>query len=172
MTGDEAHTSGLPPPDGSHDFDFLLGSWQVLNHKQVHPLIEDDPEWVDFDAVTETRSILAGLGNIETYRAQALPGRPNYEGISLRLFDPGTNLWHIWWSSTIRPGSLEVPVSGRFINGVGHFYSDEVLDGRRVKVRFTYESKTPTTAEWEQAFSFDEGATWYPNWIWRLVREL
>ncbi len=159
------------PTDGRHDFDFLFGSWRVVNHKKVHPLQEDDTEWVDFEAMTETRPILAGLGNIETYRATDLPGRPNYEGASLRLFDPSAGIWHIWWCSTARPGSLEVPVSGRFADGVGQFYSDEVLGGRPVKVRFTYQSRTEDTAEWQQAFSFDGGTTWHTNWLWRLVRE-
>jgi hypothetical protein len=156
--------------DGRHGFDFLMGSWLVANHKKVHPLRESDDQWVDFEATTETRSILAGLGNVETYRAPSFPGRPNYEGLSLRLFDPATGRWNIWWSSTARPGSLEVPVCGRFVDGVGNFYSDEVIDGRRLKLRFTYQGLTRTTAHWQQAFSFDEGASWHANWSWSLTR--
>jgi hypothetical protein len=65
---------------------------------------------------------------------------------------------------------VDPPVKGRFVNGVGTFYTDDTLRGKPIKVRFTWSHITPTSARWEQAFSPDGGKTWEPNWLQRLER--
>ena len=37
-----------------------------------------------------------------------------------------------------------------------------------MKVRFDWTTETPASAHWEQAFSYDHGATWHTNWIMDL----
>jgi hypothetical protein len=155
--------------DGRHDFDFFFGSWQQANRKRVN-LLEVDSEWVEFDSSTDAGPILGGLGNIDTFDAPQFPGRPGFKGFSLRLFEPETGLWRIWWASTIGNGQLEPPVIGRFRDGIGLFECDDVIDGVSVKVRFTWKDIAPDSATWEQSFSFDDGATWDTNWITRHTR--
>jgi hypothetical protein len=155
--------------DGRHDFDFFFGSWQQANRKRVN-LLEVDSEWVEFESSTDAGPILGGLGNIDTFDAPQFPGRPGFKGFSLRLFEPETGLWRIWWASTIGNGQLEPPVIGRFRDGIGLFECDDVIDGVSVKVRFTWKDIAPDSATWEQSFSFDDGATWDTNWITRHTR--
>jgi hypothetical protein len=155
--------------NSQHDFDFFFGSWQQANRKRVN-LLAVDSEWVEFESFTEAGPILGGLGNIDTYKAPNLPGRPGYEGFTLRLFEPETGLWRIWWASTISNGQLDPPVVGRFRDGIGLFECDDVIDGVPVKVRFTWKDITRDSATWEQSFSFDDGATWDTNWITRHTR--
>ena len=119
--------------DGRHDFDFFFGSWKQHNRKRVKPLVEGDDEWVEFESESEARPILGGLGNVDTYKAPSFPGRPGFEGFSLRLFEPSTGLWRIWWASTIGDGELTPPVIGRFGDGFGLFECDEVIEGVAVQ---------------------------------------
>lgn len=156
--------------DGRHDFDFWFGTWRQVNRKRVEPLVAGDPEWVEFESVSEARPIVAGLGNVDTFKAPAFPGRPGFEGFSLRLFDPDTGLWRIWWASTVGAGHLDAPVVGRFQDGIGRFECEDVVEGVAVKVRYTWKGITETSATWEQAFSFDGGETWDTNWIMAATR--
>jgi hypothetical protein len=156
--------------DARNDFDFFFGSWRQANRKRVKPLVPGDTEWVEFESHTEAGPILGGLGNIDTFKAPQLPGRPGFEGFTLRLVEPETGLWRIWWASTISNGQLEPPVIGRFRDGIGLFECDDVIEGVPVRVRFTWKDITADSATWEQSFSFDNGATWDTNWITRHTR--
>jgi hypothetical protein len=156
--------------DGRRDFDFLIGQWQVANRKLVDPLASGDGEWVEFSSTSHARSILDGLGNLELYTAQSLPGRGFYEGLSLSLYEPTTGLWRIWWGSTAQPGFLDTPMVGRFVDGIGRFFCDDLIQGRPCKVRVKWTSASPSSAGFEQAFSPNNGRDWKVNWIMEFSR--
>jgi hypothetical protein len=150
------------------DFDFLPGLWRVANRRLVDTLDPDCDEWEEFEATSEARAILGGGGNIDQLHVE---GR-NYEGFSLRLYEPDEDVWRIWWSSTARPGRLDPPVEGRFDgDGCARFECDDVLEGVPISMRFDWSDITESSARWEQAFSFDRGDTWKTNWIMLLSRE-
>jgi hypothetical protein len=152
--------------DGRHDFDFLFGRWRLHNRRLADLLDPDCTEWVQFEATAQTQPILGGLGNIERFSAPAVPpsGRP-LQAITLRLFDPATGLWRIWWTSSSRPGHLDPPVEGRFSNGHGEFLGHDMVGGQLVTVRFLCKDITATSARLEQAFSYDDGHSWQTYWI-------
>jgi hypothetical protein len=146
------------------DFDFLPGSWHVANRKLVDTLDPDCDEWTTFEATSTARAMLGGLGNVDHFVTEG------YEGFSLRLYEPETDTWRIWWSSTQRPGRLDPPVEGRFSGDRGRFECEDVIDGVPIQMRFDWSDITEDSARWEQAFSFDGGATWKPNWVMELTR--
>jgi len=156
--------------DGRHDFDFFFGAWQIANCKRVKPLVAGDTEWIEFEARCEAHPIVGGAGNVDTYAAPDFPGRPGFEGFTLRLFERETGLWRIWWASSIGNGLLDQPVVGRFEDGVGIFECDDVIDGVALRVRYTWTVETADSVRWEQSFSFDEGATWDTNWVMESTR--
>jgi hypothetical protein len=156
--------------DGRHDFDFLVGEWQLANRKLKDPLADEPTPWLEFEATLKNQPILDGLGNIDLFEAPDLPGRGHFHGFGLRLFDPEAKVWRIWWASTYLPGEIDTPVVGRFSDGVGRFECDDELGGRKVKVRYEWSDIGPTSARWQQSFSFDGGRTFEPNWINELTR--
>lgn len=88
-----------------------------------------------------------------------------FTGMTLRLYDPATHLWSIYWSDTISH-RLFPPTVGRFEGGLGLFLGDDVEASVPVKVRFVW---TPGVEPvWEQAMSTDGGASWEVNWIMRF----
>ena len=150
-----------------HDFDFLFGSWNVHN-RYLKSRLRQSTEWVEFDARSDVEPLLHGFGHLDRYTA-VRDGLP-FEGITLRLFDPTTGEWSIHWADTKQARTLLPPMVGRFTGGVGEFYGDETVDGKKVRCRFVWTRPTTDTAQWEQAFSDDDGKTWETNWIMTFTR--
>jgi hypothetical protein len=150
-----------------HDFDFLFGSWRIHN-RYLKDRLRHSTEWVEFEARSEVIPLLNGFGHLDRYSA-VRDGAP-FEGITLRLFDPATGEWSIHWADTLRARSLLPAMVGRFVGGVGEFYGDEMVDGRKVRCRFLWTRLSADSARWEQAFSEDGGKTWETNWIMMFTR--
>lgn len=149
---------------GAHDFDFEFGNWHV-HHRLKRP----GGEWVEFEGTSSDRALNDGSANVEENTFRRPTG--DTQGIALRTFDKKTGLWAIWWVDSRDPhGALDPPVKGRFVDGVGTFYSDDVVDRKPRRTRFIWSHITPASARWEQAFSFDSGKTWDTNWVMEFKR--
>jgi hypothetical protein len=154
------------PAAGSAAFDFFIGDWRV-RHRRLRQRLAECDEWQSFGGRTSTRKILGGLGNIDENVLDLPAG--GYEAVSLRLFQPAHHRWSIWWIDARDP-ALATPVHGRFENGVGTFYGDDVIDDKAIRVRFLWSAITAGSAQWEQAFSVDGGAAWETNWFMNFER--
>jgi len=151
----------------SSDFDFWIGRWHVRNERLKGRLC-GSTEWETFSASAEARFLPGGLGNIDQFVITD-DWRPGFVGLTVRLFDPASALWRIYWADNVR-GIFDPPVVGGFTDGVGTFEGDDMHEGTPVRVRFKWTHDTPATARWEQAFSADGGATWETNWIMHMTR--
>ena len=149
------------PTSSQHDFDFLVGTWKLRNRKLASRLTHST-EWKSFESRVEMRQILNGFGNIDKYTDQA-SGKP-YEGVAIRLFNPTTRLWSIYWADN-NSGSLDPPVVGSFENKIGHFFARDTFKDRPIIVVFRWDARNPSLPVWSQAFSTDEGKTWEWNSI-------
>jgi len=167
----KAQPMTITKTDGRQDFDFAIGRWRVHNRKLANVLDLTCTDWIEFDAICEVHPILDGLGNFDTFVPIGLPEDKHYEGATLRMFDPSTGLWRMWWVSSRTTDRVDEPVAGRFTDGHGQFFCDDVISGTPVKVRYDWFDVEPGCTRWEQAFSRDGGATWATNWVMTSARE-
>jgi hypothetical protein len=152
--------------DPQTDFDFIFGSWKVHNRRLLSPLT-GSTTWVEFDGTSVARPVWGGRANMDEFEAESPSG--HIQGMSLRLYNPATRQWSIYWANSAR-GTLDVPVIGGFENGRGEFYDQELFEGRAIYVRYVWSDITERSARWEQAFSPDGGKTWETNWIMDFTR--
>ena len=142
-----------------NDFDFLVGKWK-LKDKKLKSRLNNSKEWIEFESTVEMSKLLNGIGNMDIYRTTA-DGKP-FEGIALRLFNPQTKLWSIYWADGNR-GVLDPPVVGSFEGNIGRFYSKDKFNGKDIIVVFQWNKTDPNNPVWSQAFSPDNGKTWEWN---------
>lgn len=150
-----------------HDFDFVIGDWAV-SHRKLKERLNGCTEWVVFAGTSSTAHVLGGFGNIEDNQLYLPEGV--YRAVALRSFNADTRRWSIWWLDGRFPGALDTPVVGEFADGVGTFYAEDQLNGRPIRIRFTWSVPAPDQPRWEQAFSADGGASWETNWIMEFTR--
>ncbi len=150
--------------DGQHDFDFEIGSWKI-HLKRLDKRLVGSTTWVEFDGTSVTRKVWDGRANLEEFETDS-PGGGHIEGLTLRLYDPQTHQWSLYWA-TSKSGAMGPPTIGEFRNGRGEFYDTEPSgpNGRSILVRFVWSDVTPNSAHFEQSFSDDGGKTWEVNWI-------
>jgi hypothetical protein len=115
------------------------------------------------------QKILGGHANVDDNVLDTPAG--SYRAAAVRIFDPATNAWSIFWiDSRYPPSSITNPVVGGIENGHGVFFSDDEWDGRQIQTRFLWHVDAPDACRWEQAFSPDGGATWETNWYMDFER--
>ena len=148
------------------DFDFMFGEWTVT-HRRLADRLVGCTEWVTFTGTSHTSPILGGFGNIEDNSLDLPDGA--YRAVAMRSFDEARSEWAIWWLDGRNPTTLDSPVIGGFTDDIGTFYADDTLDGRPIRVRFTWRADQ-ASPRWEQAFSPDGGASWETNWVMNFTR--
>lgn len=151
----------------SRDFNFFIGKWTVRN-KKLKSRLDNCQEWEEFEATDEDEMILQGLGNTNTFRTH-FNGKP-FEGITMRLFNPKTKLWSLYWADS-NIGVLDPPVVGSFTGDIGRFYCRDIFKGKNIIVLFQWDKSQPDHPVWSQAFSPDEGKTWEWNWYMYMHRK-
>jgi hypothetical protein len=150
--------------DGRRDFIFLYGRWAVA-HRRLKARGVGCKEWDKFAGTSFCQGLMGGLCNIDENDFPDL----GYQGLTFRTFDVEKRQWAIYWVNS-QSGALQPPVFGRFENGEGRFYGDDVDDGRPVKVVYVWSEISPSSARWSQAFSYDGGETWETNWTMAFTR--
>src|SRR5262245_35759801 len=159
--------SGLAQPDGRHDFDFEFGTWKTHIRRLLQPL-SGSSAWVDLDGLSTVRKVWDGQANLGELEVSNATSR--IQGLSLRLYNPESRQWSIYWANS-NDGRLGTAMVGRFTNGRGEFFNQELFQGAAIYVRFVFSDITPTSFRLEQAFSADGGKTWEPNWIATFTRK-
>src|SRR5579863_9674177 len=87
-----------PVHDGSHDFDFEIGTWTIAVHREVHPL-SGSHVWTDpagyHHLVRKVWGGQASLAELELDKPA-----PHFLGLMLRLYDTKSGRWSVYWASS------------------------------------------------------------------------
>ena len=148
------------------DFDFFIGKWRIKNRK-LKSRLDNCDEWIEFEATQTNYKALNGLANMDHFYT-TLNGKP-FEGMTLRLFDPKTKLWSIYWADS-NTGKLDKPVLGSFEKNIGHFYTKDIFRGKEIIMLFQWDKTDNDNPVWSQAYSADNGQTWEWNWYMYMSR--
>ena len=65
-----AAASATSNRDGQHDFDYLVGSWNIHLKRLLHPL-SGSHEWIEFDGTVVCRHIWKGNGEVEEFNVDS-----------------------------------------------------------------------------------------------------
>lgn len=154
--------------DGRADFDFLMGQWKV-HHRRLKERLKGSDEWETFEGTLVCHKILGGLGNIDE---GTLPRESGFvRGMTVRLFNPKTRQWSLYWADSVNGWNWSLPQIGSFKDGRGEFYAHEPFgEGRYIFTRYIWLVISATSCRWEQAFSTDGGTTWETNWTMDFAR--
>ena len=165
-----AAQDAAPARDGQHDFDFMHGTWNVTLKRLVKPLT-GSTTWIEYEGTQTTRKVWDGKANFDEFVAEGRgENKEHLEGLTVRLYNPATREWSIYWANS-KAGTMAMPPTvGHFTNGRGQFFDKEDFNGKPIIVRYTWSDITATSAKFEQAFSPDDGKTWEPNWISTITR--
>lgn len=159
--------SGAAVHDGQHDWDSMFGAWKMHLRKLDKPLTGSQ-NWLEFESHDVTRKVWGGRANLDELEAEGPSG--HIEGLTLRLFDRANNLWRIYWVNSTAP-FVDVPMIGRYVDGRGEFYDQELFHGQPIYVRYVWSNISDHSGDFEQAFSADGGKSWEPNWVTTMEPE-
>jgi hypothetical protein len=127
--------------DGSHDFDFELGTWRIKVKKLEHPLSRQQ-KWLDYTGTSTTRPLWNGKAQIVELEIDS-PTAGHLEGMVVRLYSPASHQWSLNWSNA-KNAHFDVPTVGEFRGGRGELYDMEEFDGRMILVRAAWSNITKT----------------------------
>jgi hypothetical protein len=130
-----------------------------------HPLTESKT-WVEFDGTFVARKVWDGRANVEEVELNSPTGP--IEGLTLRLYNPQSRQWSIYWANSKNGAMGTSPQIGQFKNGRGEFYGTDTLNGKLIYVRFVWTNTN--TPHFEQSYSDDGGKTWEVNWMTEQTR--
>ena len=136
-----------------------------MHNRRLNKRLENCKDWTEFDSWDENSKILSGTADVDTYSTTEMPGQEGkrFEGLTLRLFNPKTRLWSLYWVAS-NVGVLDPPVVGSFENNVGHFFCKDTFNGKPIVMMFRWDARDKERPVWSQAFSPDGGKTWEWNW--------
>ena len=164
---DKAAHAAAATHGGQHDFDFELGTWTIHLKRRLHPLAGSNT-WVEFDGLSSTQKVWDGRSQIEQFETDGSAG--HIEGLTLRLFNPETQQWSLYWANA-KDGIVVPAQVGQFKDGVGEFYAQDTLGDKSILVRYDWTGLASQSPHFEQSFSADGGKTWEVNWITDQTRQ-
>ena len=159
--------TGAPLRDGSHDFDFDIGTWHTHIRRILDPLSGSSTA-IELNGTVTVRKVWGGRAQLEEIEADGPNG--HWEGMSLFLYNPQA---HQWSQSFINSkiAELNAPLIGSFRDGRGELFSADTFHGRSILVRGQWSAIETDSHRYEESYSADGGETWAPSFVADLTRD-
>src|SRR6185436_15430244 len=125
------------PRDGSHDFDPLVGTWKAKLSRLEKPLT-GSTKWIEFEGTQVTSRIWGGRGTMDEFHVDSPATGTKVDGLTVRLYNPESRQWSIYWANAKNGRFDGVPTVGRWENGRGEFYDQELYEGKMIFVRYVW----------------------------------
>lgn len=151
----------------SNDFDFLLGSWRVVNTR-LEKWLCGCRDWIEFESTHEERRLKLGEGTVAFH--QYMLDNVAYERNVLRSYHAKHDFWSID-RLDVRTQLVMHPLEGTFWENKGSFLSRGKLDSLDVLIHVEWTKICATFASWEQSLSKDNGKTWETTWVMDFFRQ-
>lgn len=150
--------------DPARQFDFWVGEWDIKNRM----FQSEDIGWFIWPSQAIIESAAGGDAIVEFWNS--LDELHDIIGFSMRWYDEEAEEWLIVLNWPQESGSFSRMV-GKFEDGVGEFYSPGFWEEERFRgFRYTFSKVTPTSLQWDQAYTEDGGETWKTTWIMEWMR--
>jgi hypothetical protein len=152
--------------DGSHDFDFSLGSWRTEITIIKDPF--DHPDLVThMSGAKSARPVWGGKAWIEEVEADGPAG--HWEAANLFLYDPAAHQWSQNYVDS-SDGRFDAPGIGEYRNGNLEFTWQAMIDGRATLERGLWSDIERNSHTYTVARSNDGGRTWHTSFVARVTR--
>jgi hypothetical protein len=153
---------GASERDGQHDFDPLIGSWKYHLKRRLNPLTGSNT-WVELEGTGICVKVWDGRAQLDQLEVSGPTG--HIEGLTLRLYNPQSHQWSLYWANSKDGNMDDPPQVGEFKDGRGEFFAQVKRNGRAILVRYDWSGMNSASPHFEQSFSDDGGKTWEVNWI-------
>lgn len=143
------------PPQG-HQFDFLLGTWDVSATRYK----EDGSVLLNYEAAWSAQALNEGRMIMDDFKALGPTGDPISSFVTLRTYSEATHRWELQglaalqpttaldWHGTWKDGEMLLDATG------------QAPDGRPFKTRIRFFQIERDRFSWESHVSPDGGQTW------------
>ena len=155
--------------DGSHDFDFNIGTWHTHITRSIDPFTSGSGS-VELDGTVTVRKVWGGKAELEEIEADGPKG--HWEGLTLFLYNPTAQQWSQIFANSrvgaITPSSVNI---GRLQDGrVVLVGQDNSVYDRTILVRAVWSDIKADSHQYTESFSDDGGATWVTSFVAKLTR--
>ncbi|MEO5866906.1 MAG: hypothetical protein ABIS14_00670 [Sphingomonas sp.] len=161
-----ADTTVAPPRNGSHDFDFVFGTWHTHTHRYKNAL-SAHPTVIELDGTVTVRRVWGGKAALEEIEADGPDG--HWQGMTLFLYNPDTRQWSQSFANSSQ-SVLQPPTIGAFKGGRGALYAQDSIGGRSILVRSSWSDIRPNSHRYDESYSDDGGQSWKPAFAAELTR--
>jgi hypothetical protein len=158
---DTAASASSQEEPGQRDFEPLLGHWNYHLKRRLKPLT-GSTQWVELAGNGDCTPLWHAHAQLDTINVAGSNG--NIEGLTLRLFNPNTREWRLYWANS-KDGVVVAPQIGQFKASHGEFYAQDTLADKSIFVKFDWSALESSSPHFEQSFSNDGGKNWEVNWI-------